>query len=152
MTAASKTRRKRSSGPRIDGGSGQARKTAMLILEVLGGTRTPTDAARVLGVSTTRYYGLEKQGLEALVAACEPKSRGPRRSADKRIAALEKQVAPAGEGVPSAPVVAADVAAGARDPPGEEGEAEVGRSQAEAADGAGLEGGVAARLGRRIER
>lgn len=88
-----KTRQPRSHGPRIEGGSRDARRIAMLILEVLGGQRTPTDAARELGVSVTRYYGLEANALEALVEACEPKRRGPRRSADAHIATLEKKVA-----------------------------------------------------------
>lgn len=92
MSGPTKKRRSRSSGPRVEAGSRDARRTAMLILEVLGGVRTPTDAAKELGVSATRYYMLEKQGLEALVQACEPKSRGPKRSADKEIARLRKKV------------------------------------------------------------
>jgi len=85
-------RRKRSSGPRVEPGSAHARKVTMLILEVLGGHRTPSDAARALNVSVTRYYMLEKQGLEAMVLACEPKNRGPRRSPDKEIERLQKKV------------------------------------------------------------
>jgi hypothetical protein len=88
-----KARRPRSSGPRVDGGTRDARRVAALILEVLAGQRTPVDAARELGVSVTRYYGLEAQGLEALVEACEPKRRGPRVSAQTQIAKLEKKVA-----------------------------------------------------------
>jgi len=64
----------------------------MLILEVLGGHRTPTAAAKELSVSVTRFYMLEKQALEAMVLACEPKSRGPKRSADKEIERLQKKV------------------------------------------------------------
>jgi hypothetical protein len=88
-----KRRRKRSSGPRVDGGSREARKVAMLILEVLGGQRTPSQAATALGVSTTRYYGLESQALEGLVGACEPKNRGPRRSLERQVERLEREVA-----------------------------------------------------------
>ena len=91
--AAQKKKRRRHSGPRIDGGGGRdARRTAMLILEVLGGARTPAQAAQALGVSTTRYYGIESRALGALVAACEPRGRGPRKSADKQIAALQRKV------------------------------------------------------------
>ncbi len=93
MSAAKKPRRERSPGPRVEGGSRDARRVAALILEVLAGQRTPTDAARELGVSVTRYYGVEAQALEALVAACEPKPRGPHRSASALIAKLEKKVA-----------------------------------------------------------
>lgn len=83
-------RRTRSAGPRAEGGSRDARKIAMLVLEVLGGLRTPTDAAQALGVSTARYYGLEKQALEGLVAACEPK---PRKRPETQIARLESRIA-----------------------------------------------------------
>ncbi|MAQ17061.1 MAG: hypothetical protein CMN30_19990 [Sandaracinus sp.] len=95
-----KPRRPRSKGPRVDGGSKHARKIALLILEVLGGLRTPTDAANALGVSTPRYYSLEAQGLAGLVAACEPKPRGrqltPEREVEKlqaKVDALEKECA-----------------------------------------------------------
>lgn len=80
-------------GPRIEVGSLDARKTACLILEVLGGQRTPTDAAKVLGVSSQRYYGLEAQALEGLVHACERRGPGRQRGPDGRIAELEAKVA-----------------------------------------------------------
>lgn len=79
-------------GPRIDAGSPDARKIACLILEVLGGLRTPTDASKALGVSTQRYYGLEAQALEGLVRACERRSAGRHRTTDGQIAALEAKV------------------------------------------------------------
>jgi len=90
---AKKPRKPRSSGPRIDVGSVEARKTACLILEVLGGMRTPADAASALGVSTARYYGLEAQALEGLVHACERRSPGRVRTHDSQIAVLEAKVA-----------------------------------------------------------
>lgn len=79
-------------GPRIDAGSAEARKTACLILEVLGGQRTPTDAAKALGVSTQRYYGLEAQALEGLVHACERRGPGRQPTESGRIAELEAKV------------------------------------------------------------
>jgi hypothetical protein len=79
-------------GPRIEVGSLDARKTACLILEVLGGQRTPTDAAKALGVSSQRYYGLEAQALEGLVHACERRGPGRQRGPDGRIAELEAKV------------------------------------------------------------
>lgn len=87
-----KKRRPRSAGPRVEGGSRDARKIAVLVLEVLGGQRTPTDAATALGVSTTRYYGLESQALEGLVTACEPRRRGPGKSMAKEVERLKRQV------------------------------------------------------------
>lgn len=80
-------------GPRVEGGSIEARKTAALILEVLGGIRTPTDAAKALGVSTQRYYGLEAQALEGLIQACERRGPGRQRTTGGHIAALEAKVA-----------------------------------------------------------
>lgn len=88
-----KKRRPRSKGPRVEGGSKHARKIALLILEVLGGLRTPTDAATALGVSTPRYYSLEAQGLAGLVAACEPKPRGRTLTPERKIEKLEARIA-----------------------------------------------------------
>jgi hypothetical protein len=58
---------------------------------VLAGARTPTDAARVLGVSVPRYYVLEEKALAGLVAACEPQPRGPGVHDARRWAALERE-------------------------------------------------------------
>ena len=54
-------------------GSAGARRKAMVILEVLGGVRTPTDAAEELGIPTPRYYQWEERAVEGLVSALEPK-------------------------------------------------------------------------------
>ena len=80
-------------GPRVEVGSLDARKTAALILEVLGGLRSPTDAAKALGVSAQRYYGLEAQALEGLVQACERRGPGRQRTIGGHVAALEAKVA-----------------------------------------------------------
>lgn len=88
-----KKRAPRSCGPRIEAGSTDARRVALLILEVLGGMRTPTDAASVLGVSTTRYYGLEATALEAMVKSCERRPPGRARTQDGEIAALKAKLA-----------------------------------------------------------
>ena len=52
---------------------------AAAILEVLAGARTPSEAARVLGLSLPRYYQVETRALNGLLAACEsrPKGRQP---------------------------------------------------------------------------
>jgi hypothetical protein len=74
------------------GASLAARKLAAAILEVLAGARTPIEAAQAVGVSLPRYYVLEQRGLVALVAACEPRERGPGGRPQRRIAELEKEV------------------------------------------------------------
>ena len=77
-------------GHGIRGGSSEANRLAMAILEVLAGVCTPADAAAALKISLPRYYILEKRALDGLVAACEPKPLGKQPSLETRIAALEK--------------------------------------------------------------
>jgi hypothetical protein len=83
-------RRARRSGHGIRGGSSEASRLAVAILEVLAGVNTPADAAAALKISLPRYYVLEKRALDGLVAACEPKPSGKQPSPETRIAALEK--------------------------------------------------------------
>jgi hypothetical protein len=71
--------------------SREAQRTAALILEVLAGGRTPTQAAEALSVSVPRYYQLEARAMRGLLAACEARPRGPGKSADKELAALRRQ-------------------------------------------------------------
>lgn len=77
---------------RLRGGTGQANRIAVAILEVLAGLRTPAEAAQSLQISVPRYYVLETRALEGLVAACEPKPLGKQRTPQTRIAALEKEL------------------------------------------------------------
>lgn len=70
-----------------------ARRRAAAVLEVLAGVRTPTQAAEALGVSLPRYYLLEQRAIGGLVAACEPVPRGPQVNAERRVAALEREIA-----------------------------------------------------------
>ena len=69
----------------------RARQMAALILDVLGGNRTPADAARAMGLSAARYYVLEQRAIHGLVSACqtEPK-RGPGEDLQNRINRLER--------------------------------------------------------------
>ena len=67
------------------------RLIALEILEVLAGTKSPTEASQALSVSLTRYYTLENRALEGLVAACEPQPRGPRPSQDKVLEELRAE-------------------------------------------------------------
>lgn len=77
-------------GHGIQGGSKEANRLAVAILEVLAGVSTPADAAAALKISLPRYYVLEKRALDGLVAGCEPKTLGKQPSPETRIAALEK--------------------------------------------------------------
>jgi hypothetical protein len=70
----------------------QAQRFAATILEVLGGLRSPPEAAEALAVSLPRYYQLEARALEGLVAALAPRPQGKQPSLQNRIAALEKQL------------------------------------------------------------
>lgn len=54
----------------------QMRRRAAAVLEVLGGAKSPFEAAEVLGIALPSYYLLEARALEGLVSACEPKRRG----------------------------------------------------------------------------
>ena len=73
--------------------SRDAQRVAAVILEVLAGMRTPTEAAAVVGLSVPRYYLWEQRALEGLVRACEPRPKGKVISQRHQIAVLEKEVA-----------------------------------------------------------
>jgi hypothetical protein len=75
-----------------NGPSQEARRTAAAILEVLGGMRTPSEAAEALSISVPRYYALEQRAVASLVAGCEPHLRGPVKSPQQQIAELEREV------------------------------------------------------------
>ena len=68
----------------------EARRAAAAILEVLAGTRTPTQAASALGVSVPRYYLLESRALRGLLEACTPKPKGRVKSAASELAGLRR--------------------------------------------------------------
>jgi len=88
-----KKRRPSGSGPDLSGqGSDSARKIATAILEVLAGEITPAEAARSIGVSVTRYYFLERYGLQGLIKGCEPRPKGRQDGPERKIRRLEKQV------------------------------------------------------------
>ncbi|HLY75426.1 MAG TPA: hypothetical protein VKU80_14995, partial [Planctomycetota bacterium] len=74
-----------------DGGlDPETKRRAAAVLEVLGGARTPTEAAQVLGLTNARYYQLEARALEALIAACDPQPTG--RSGRRILTDLQKEV------------------------------------------------------------
>jgi hypothetical protein len=87
---------KKASSPRkqhaVQGGSSEANRIVVAILEVLAGMRSPAEAAAALKISLVRYYLLETRALEGMVAACEPKPLGKQPSPQTRIASLEKEL------------------------------------------------------------
>lgn len=86
------SRKRKAKGPHgVQGGTAGANRLAVVILEVLAGMRTPTDAAAALAISLPRYYQLETRALEGLVAALEPRPLGKQPSPESRIAQLEKE-------------------------------------------------------------
>jgi hypothetical protein len=52
------------------------RRRAAVVLEVLGGAKSPSEAAEDLGIALPSYYVLEARALEGLVDACLPRARG----------------------------------------------------------------------------
>lgn len=80
-------------GPGRSAAGSDARRQAVVILEVLAGVQTPTSAAQALGIGLPRYYILEQRALGGLVAACEPRPQGRTVSSDRRIARLERELA-----------------------------------------------------------
>jgi hypothetical protein len=74
----------------VQGGSAEASRLAVLILEVLAGGRSPLDAAKTMGVRLPRYYQLETRALQGLIAALEPRPKVRQPSPEGRIARLEK--------------------------------------------------------------
>jgi len=72
-------------------GSREAKRIAVVVLEVLAGTCTTAEGAAALGITTARYYQLEARALQGLIAALEPRTRGPGQRPESRISALERE-------------------------------------------------------------
>ena len=73
------------------GSSGEAKRRAAAILEVLAGARTPTEAATALGLSVPRYYQVESRALRGLLAACEAPPKGRVRSPESEVTGLRQE-------------------------------------------------------------
>lgn len=67
------------------------RRRAAAVLEVLGGAKSPAEAAEGLGIALPSYYLLEARALEGLVSACEPKPRGRAAAEGKTFHALKRE-------------------------------------------------------------
>jgi hypothetical protein len=76
----------------VQGGTGEANRRAVAVLEVLGGLRTPADAAVALGLALPRYYQLETRALEGMVRALEPRGMGKQPSLEGRLLRLQKEL------------------------------------------------------------
>lgn len=62
--------------------------TAAVVLDVLAGNRSPGDAASALGLSVARYYVIEQQAIDGLIAGCGPRQRGRQPDPGKEIARI----------------------------------------------------------------
>ena len=85
--------RPRRTGEKKPASSLEARKMAGVVLEVLAGTMTPTEASEVMSMSVPKYYMVESRALDGLVRACEPRKRGYVRSAERELELLKKKYA-----------------------------------------------------------
>jgi hypothetical protein len=86
-----KTPRGGPGGAAVNTGSRQARRLTAAFLEVLGGARTPAEAAAAVGISLPRYYILEARALQGMIKACEPVEQGRRVSLERKVEALRKE-------------------------------------------------------------
>jgi hypothetical protein len=66
----------------------RAKLTAAVVLDVLAGNRSPGDAASALGLSVARYYVIEEQAINGLIAGCSPRQRGRQPDPGKEIARI----------------------------------------------------------------
>jgi len=87
---AAAARRVRNSVPLLPEAGKDAKRLAAVILEVWAGVRTPLQAAEALGVSLPRYYQVEANGLNGLVAACMPKPKGRQANPAREATALRR--------------------------------------------------------------
>src|SRR5262249_57851671 len=76
LPASRPAKRARNSVPLVPQASKDAKRLAAVILEVWAGLRTPQQAAEALSVSLPRYYQIEANGLQGLVAGCAPRPKG----------------------------------------------------------------------------
>jgi hypothetical protein len=84
------TKRARNSVPLVPEAGKDAKRLAAVILEVWAGLRTPLQAAEALSVSLPRYYQIEANGLQGLVAGCTPKPKGRQVNPAREATALKR--------------------------------------------------------------
>ena len=74
-------------------GSKRAKQIAVAVLETLSGEQGTTEAAETLGISLSRYYQLETRALAGLLAAVEPRCKGPQKTPEREIKRLRTEKA-----------------------------------------------------------
>jgi hypothetical protein len=72
-------------------GDETAKRNAAMVLEVLAGLRSPTEASTALGVTAMRYYVLERRALEGMVQALGPRPKGKRRRPEAALAEMVRE-------------------------------------------------------------
>jgi hypothetical protein len=77
-------------GLRLEGITGDSRRAAAAVLEVLAGVCSPDEAAKSLGMSLPAYYKLEVRAVQGLIEGCRRPERGPRVSTDDRFEKLTR--------------------------------------------------------------
>jgi hypothetical protein len=77
--------------PRALLGDEAAKRSAAVILEVLAGLRTPTEASQALGITAMRYYVLERRGLEGMVGALQPRPKGKQRRPENALLEVRRE-------------------------------------------------------------
>jgi hypothetical protein len=80
------------SGVRALAASSEARRCGAVVLEVLTGLISPTEATQSLSISLPRYYALETRALQGFLGALEPRPRGRQKTPQSQVRALEKEV------------------------------------------------------------
>jgi hypothetical protein len=85
-------KRKAKSGVRALAASSEARRCGAVVLEVLTGLISPTEATQSLSISLPRYYALETRALQGFLGALEPRPRGRQKTPQSQVRALEKEV------------------------------------------------------------
>ena len=89
MATSKLVKKKRSAGPQGLDGSVEARRMAVVLLEVLSGAKGPQQGSDQLGISLNRYYQIETRGLQGLIAALEPRPRGKVRTPARQLELAE---------------------------------------------------------------
>jgi hypothetical protein len=75
------------------GEDGETKRRAAVVLEVLAGMRTPSEAASVLGLSVSYYYLLERKALQGLMKGCQPQPKGSAGPGlEREMARLQKEL------------------------------------------------------------
>lgn len=72
-------------------GDEAAKRTATMILEVLAGLRSTSEAAQALEISSMRYYVLERRAMEGMVGALAPRPKGKRKRVEGSLEGMRRE-------------------------------------------------------------